>query len=131
MSYTVGRGSELSPHDSLEKPGEKLSLGVAARLSRYLQVLTQARKMPTAAQERLAFGFLSFAVRTAGEPAEGGEAGAARSAGGSPAARGGWWSRKEAEERRCRGACGAGGGGRPAAASCSTARNWPEGMPAR
>ena len=26
-------------------PGEKLSLGVAARLSRYLQVLTQARKM--------------------------------------------------------------------------------------
>jgi redox-sensing transcriptional repressor len=29
----------------LAKPGEKLSLGVAARLSRYLQVLTQARKM--------------------------------------------------------------------------------------
>jgi redox-sensing transcriptional repressor len=29
----------------MEKPGEKLSLGVAARLSRYLQVLTQARKM--------------------------------------------------------------------------------------
>src|SRR5207248_8025722 len=28
-----------------EKPGEKLSLGIAARLSRYLQVLTQARKM--------------------------------------------------------------------------------------
>ena len=28
-----------------DKPGEKLSLGVAARLSRYLQVLTQARKM--------------------------------------------------------------------------------------
>ena len=28
-----------------EKPGEKLSLGVAARLSRYLQVLTQARKI--------------------------------------------------------------------------------------
>jgi redox-sensing transcriptional repressor len=28
-----------------EKPGEKLSLGVAARLSRYIQVLTQARKM--------------------------------------------------------------------------------------
>src|SRR5438270_11648182 len=26
-------------------PGERLSLGVAARLSRYLQVLTQARKM--------------------------------------------------------------------------------------
>jgi redox-sensing transcriptional repressor len=31
--------------DGVEKPGEKLSLGVAARLSRYLQVLTQARKM--------------------------------------------------------------------------------------
>src|SRR4030088_1805531 len=44
MSYTVGRGSELAP-PSIEKPGEKLSLGVAARLSRYLQVLTQARKM--------------------------------------------------------------------------------------
>ena len=28
-----------------QAPGEKLSLGVAARLSRYLQVLTQARKM--------------------------------------------------------------------------------------
>jgi redox-sensing transcriptional repressor len=44
MSYTVGRdfvGDELG----VEKPGEKLSLGVAARLSRYLQVLTQARKM--------------------------------------------------------------------------------------
>jgi redox-sensing transcriptional repressor len=44
MSYTVGRdfvGDELA----VEKPGEKLSLGVAARLSRYLQVLTQARKM--------------------------------------------------------------------------------------
>jgi redox-sensing transcriptional repressor len=29
----------------IEKPGEKLALGVAARLSRYLQVLIQARKM--------------------------------------------------------------------------------------
>ncbi len=29
----------------LERSGEKLALGVAARLSRYLQVLTQARKM--------------------------------------------------------------------------------------
>ena len=29
----------------LERPGEKLGLGVAARLSRYLMVLTQARKM--------------------------------------------------------------------------------------
>jgi redox-sensing transcriptional repressor len=44
MSYTVGRGAESAePGD--DKPGEKLSLGVAARLSRYLQVLTQARKM--------------------------------------------------------------------------------------
>src|SRR5450759_3638326 len=44
MSYTVGRGTELA-QPGVEKPGEKLSLGVAARLSRYLQVLTQARKM--------------------------------------------------------------------------------------
>src|SRR6202789_4582545 len=44
MSYTVGRGTE-SAQPTLDKPGEKLSLGVAARLSRYLQVLTQARKM--------------------------------------------------------------------------------------
>src|SRR3981081_2081027 len=44
MSYTVGRGTEIAQPDD-DKPGEKLSLGVAARLSRYLQVLTQARKM--------------------------------------------------------------------------------------
>jgi redox-sensing transcriptional repressor len=44
MSYTVGRGTESAQPD-VERPGEKLSLGVAARLSRYLQVLTQARKM--------------------------------------------------------------------------------------
>src|SRR5450759_957529 len=44
MSYTVGRGTELA-QPGVEKPGEKLSLGVAARLSRYLQVLTQAHKM--------------------------------------------------------------------------------------
>jgi putative ABC transport system permease protein len=31
--------------------------------------LTQARKLPTAVQERLAFGFLSFVVRTDGDPA--------------------------------------------------------------
>jgi len=43
MSYAVGRGTEAEP--GIDKPGEKLSLGVAARLSRYLQVLTQARKM--------------------------------------------------------------------------------------
>jgi redox-sensing transcriptional repressor len=46
MSYTVGRGPELADADAgVERPGEKLSLGLAARLSRYLQVLTQARKM--------------------------------------------------------------------------------------
>src|ERR1022692_3950532 len=44
MSYTVGRGTEIA-QAGVDKPGEKLSLGVAARLSRYLQVLTQARKM--------------------------------------------------------------------------------------
>src|SRR6202142_3827964 len=44
MSYTVGRGTE-DAQPGPERPGEKLSLGVAARLSRYLQVLTQARKM--------------------------------------------------------------------------------------
>src|ERR1700756_4105421 len=52
MSHTRGSGSDIggrapSPDGWVggEKPGEKLSLGVAARLSRYLQVLTQARKM--------------------------------------------------------------------------------------
>src|SRR5437764_11491704 len=46
MSYTVGRATEITEDVAgIEKPGEKLSLGVAARLSRYLQVLTQARKM--------------------------------------------------------------------------------------
>jgi redox-sensing transcriptional repressor len=45
MSYTVGRGTEVPEGLAVEKPGEKLALGVAARLSRYLQVLTQARKM--------------------------------------------------------------------------------------
>jgi redox-sensing transcriptional repressor len=44
MSYTVGRSTDTAQPNA-EKPGEKLSLGVAARLSRYLQVLTQARKM--------------------------------------------------------------------------------------
>jgi redox-sensing transcriptional repressor len=46
MSYTVGR-NDWSSEAGVEKPGEKVSLGVAARLSRYLQVLTQARKMGT------------------------------------------------------------------------------------
>lgn len=36
---------------------------------RQMLVLTQARKMPTAARERLAFGFLSFFVRTDRDPA--------------------------------------------------------------
>ena len=49
MSYTVGRGTGIAEAGNdkpgIEKPGEKLSLGVAARLSRYLQVLTQARKI--------------------------------------------------------------------------------------
>ncbi len=44
MSYTVGRDPGIA-QPGIDKPGEKLSLGVAARLSRYLQVLTQARKM--------------------------------------------------------------------------------------
>jgi redox-sensing transcriptional repressor len=36
---------EQEPSNGLIVDGERLSLGVAARLSRYLQVLTQARKM--------------------------------------------------------------------------------------
>ena len=44
MSYMVGSDAETA-QPGLEKPGEKLALGVAARLSRYLQVLIQARKM--------------------------------------------------------------------------------------
>src|SRR6059058_1901652 len=39
VSYTLGTGADAPA------AGDKLSLGVAARLSRYLQVLTQARKM--------------------------------------------------------------------------------------
>ncbi len=46
MSYAVGRGTEVPEEVANgERSAEKLSLGVAARLSRYLQVLTQARKM--------------------------------------------------------------------------------------
>jgi len=44
MSYMVGSDAETA-QPGVEKPGEKLALGVAARLSRYLQVLIQARKM--------------------------------------------------------------------------------------
>ncbi len=42
MSYLTG-AEPVQP--GVDKPGEKLALGVAARLSRYLQVLIQARKM--------------------------------------------------------------------------------------
>jgi redox-sensing transcriptional repressor len=46
MSYTAGSGiGTAEAVTGIDKQGEKLSLGVAARLSRYLQVLTQARKM--------------------------------------------------------------------------------------
>ena len=48
MSYTdtVGNDRPLAAESiGPDKLGEKLSLGVAARLSRYLQVLTQAHKM--------------------------------------------------------------------------------------
>ncbi len=44
MSYTVGTGPEAA-QPGVDKPGDKLALGVAARLSRYLQVLIQARKI--------------------------------------------------------------------------------------
>src|SRR5437764_14360346 len=44
MSYTGDDDRSLAQQGD-DKPGEKLSLGVAARLSRYLPVLTQARKM--------------------------------------------------------------------------------------
>ncbi len=40
MSYAAPDRTEQPP-----RPGERLTLGVAARLSRYLQVLTQAKKM--------------------------------------------------------------------------------------
>jgi len=42
IEQTIGGDKAL---DGLAMDGERLSLGVAARLSRYLQVLTQARKM--------------------------------------------------------------------------------------
>src|SRR3981081_3434723 len=46
MSYTTDRDRAYAGEvPGIDRPGEKLSLGVAARLSRYLQVLTQARKM--------------------------------------------------------------------------------------
>ena len=34
-----------APTGLIDRPGDRLTLGVAARLSRYLQVLTQAKKM--------------------------------------------------------------------------------------
>jgi len=42
MSYLTGAETVQA---GIDKPGEKLALGVAARLSRYLQVLIQARKI--------------------------------------------------------------------------------------
>jgi len=46
MSYTADRDRSYTGEvPGVDRPGEKLSLGVAARLSRYLQVLTQAKKM--------------------------------------------------------------------------------------
>src|SRR5881398_2777632 len=46
MSYEDGtRGTAALERDGAASTGERLSLGVAARLSRYLQVLTQAKKM--------------------------------------------------------------------------------------
>src|SRR3954469_12044122 len=45
MSYGEPTGAVSSPRDGAAASSERLSLGVAARLSRYLQVLTQARKM--------------------------------------------------------------------------------------
>jgi redox-sensing transcriptional repressor len=41
----VGVIEEIGAETAIPADGERLSLGVAARLSRYLQVLTQARKM--------------------------------------------------------------------------------------
>jgi redox-sensing transcriptional repressor len=45
VTYTELSGTAEVERDGAVNPGERLSLGVAARLSRYLQVLTQARKM--------------------------------------------------------------------------------------
>ncbi len=45
MTYAELSGTAEVDRDDALSQGERLSLGVAARLSRYLQVLTQARKM--------------------------------------------------------------------------------------
>src|SRR5256885_6715805 len=46
MSYADGTGGTAAvERDGAASTSERLSLGVAARLSRYLQVLTQAKKM--------------------------------------------------------------------------------------
>src|SRR5205823_1991267 len=46
MSYADGTGTTAAvASDGTGSAAERLSLGVAARLSRYLQVLTQAKKM--------------------------------------------------------------------------------------
>src|SRR6185437_6698324 len=45
MAYNELTSTVSAIHDGEPPVGDRLSLGVAARLSRYLQVLTQARKM--------------------------------------------------------------------------------------
>lgn len=45
MSNDQGQALQSGVEQSTDGPAERLSLGVAARLSRYLQVLTQAKKM--------------------------------------------------------------------------------------
>jgi redox-sensing transcriptional repressor len=45
VTYSELSGTAEVERDEAVNAGERLSLGVAARLSRYLQVLTQARKM--------------------------------------------------------------------------------------
>jgi redox-sensing transcriptional repressor len=45
MAYNELTTPVSANHDGESSPAERLSLGVAARLSRYLQVLTQAKKM--------------------------------------------------------------------------------------
>ncbi|HVA20352.1 MAG TPA: winged-helix domain-containing protein, partial [Solirubrobacteraceae bacterium] len=45
MAYNELISTVDGAHDGEAPLGERLSLGVAARLSRYLQVLTQAKKM--------------------------------------------------------------------------------------
>src|SRR6266480_4863360 len=64
MSYTVGRDDRSFAQPGADKPGEKLSLGVAARLSRYLQI---RKIMRTSGQHNIALfgaGHLGTAIAT-------------------------------------------------------------------